>query len=349
MNKQKIYWTGQIVGWSFYGLFNMAIYFLFNENIKGVEIFGTVFQIGYYIISTHFLRWLIKIKGWKTYSSLRMIPIMLVTNLVLGLSNYLMLLSFSFLTGTLSLSIELKAINVVLGILGPSSLYTFWSLIYFTFHYFEQYNKSLKYEAVIRNTELNHLRSQLNPHFIFNALNSIRALVDENPKKSKKAISQLSGIFRNSLQSDKRKLVTLEEEIQIVSDYLGLESIRFEERLSVKINMSPHTRYFKIPPMMIQTLAENGIKHGISQTKEGGFIDIKIYLESDFLFIQIRNSGVYLDSKKSGDTHGLSNTRKRLELIYGESAKFNIENEKENVVLMEIILPREPNYESNNN
>jgi len=347
LNKQKIYWTCQIAGWSFYGLFNLVIYFLSNEVINGLEILGTFYQIIFYIGSTHLLRWVIKKRGWITYPSLRLIPLMLLANLLFGGINFMMLLLFSSLTGNLQLSIEFKTINLLLGILGPSALYMLWSLIYFTFHYFEQYKKSLQYEAVIRDTELNHLRSQLNPHFVFNALNSIRALVDENPKKAKKAITQLSGIFRNSLQSEKRKLVRLEEEMQIVEDYLGLESIRFEERLKTKISLNEHTKYFRIPPMMIQTLVENGIKHGISQSKKGGSIEIKTFLESDFLFIQIRNTGVYLEDKPSDEKFGLNNTQKRLALIYGGKAKFGISNESKNVVLMEIVVPREPIHENN--
>ena len=251
--------------------------------------------------------------------------------------------------GSLIPSIELRWVNLVLGVVGPSAMYFLWSLLYFSYHYFEQYNKALKYETVIRDTELSQLRSQLNPHFIFNALNSIRALIDEDPKKSKKAISQLSGIIRNSLLTDKSKLVRIEEEIQTVKDYLGLESIRFEERLKASVEMNPHTRYFQIPPMMIQTLVENGIKHGISKQKKGGFIEVRTFLESDFLIIQIRNSGVYLEDHQTNQKYGLSNTRKRLELIFGEKADFKIENEKDNVVLMQITLPRESIHESSNN
>ncbi len=249
--------------------------------------------------------------------------------------------------GGLIPSVEFRIINLILGVLGPAAMYFLWSLLYFTYHYFEQYRKSLRYETVIRDTELSQLRSQLNPHFIFNALNSIRALVDEDPKKSKLAITQLSSIIRNSLLTDKSKLVRMEEEIQTVRDYLGLESIRFEERLKATVDMNPHTKYFQIPPMMIQTLVENGIKHGISKQKEGGFIEVKTYLESDFLIIQIRNSGVYLEKQQSKQKYGLSNTRKRLELIYGDKADFKIENEKDKVVLMQITLPRDTRHESN--
>ena len=117
--------------------------------------------------------------------------------------------------------------------------------------------------------ELNNLKSQLNPHFIFNALNSIRALVDENPSKSKQAINQLSNILRNSLASDKKGLTKFEDELKIVKDYLGLESIRFEERLKTEFDIHPDSQKFLVPPLMIQTLVENGIKHGISKLTAG--------------------------------------------------------------------------------
>src|SRR5690606_5122792 len=134
-----------------------------------------------------------------------------------------------------------------------------WFVLYFSYHYFDQYNKSLKYEASMVQIELNNLKSQLNPHFIFNALNSIRALVDENPEKSKQAINQLSNILRNSLATDKKRLTKFGDELKIVRDYLGLENIRFEERLKTRFDIDPQSHRFNVPPLMIQTLVENGI------------------------------------------------------------------------------------------
>ena len=100
-------------------------------------------------------------------------------------------------------------------------------------------------------------------------------MVDENPKKSKQAITQLSNILRNSLASDKKGLTNFDEELKIVKDYLGLESIRFEERLKTEFDIHPESQRFLVPPMMIQTLVENGIKHGISKLTRGGVIQLK--------------------------------------------------------------------------
>jgi LytS/YehU family sensor histidine kinase len=238
-------------------------------------------------------------------------------------------------------------------ILGQSSYYFIlffvWTVCYCAYHYFNEYNKSLKYEATMIEIELNNLKSQLNPHFIFNALNSIRALVDENPKKSKQAITQLSNILRNSLASDKKGLTNFDEELKIVKDYLGLESIRFEERLKTEFDIHPESQRFLVPPLMIQTLVENGIKHGISKLTRGGVIQLKTDVVNDKLKIHIRNSGHYVNgTKRSKSGLGLENTVQRLKLIYGDEATFRIANEPDNFVLTELIIPQNISHESIN-
>ena len=303
------------------------------------DLFGELLQIGFYIGSTHFLRYLIKKGNWVVIAPIKLVPLALLSNMVLGLANYLFLIGISYGLGTLIPSIELQTLNIALGIIGPSLMYFLWSLIYFTFHYFLQYNKSLKYEAVINEIELNHLKSQLNPHFIFNALNSIRALVDEDPNKSKSAITHLSNILRNSLMMDKKKLIDFEEELAIVKDYLELESIRYEERLRVTYDVKKEVKNVKIPPMMLQTVVENGIKHGIAVRKNGGELKISADLVQSNIVIQVRNSGQYLNGKTKEGSYGLKNTLKRLELIYGINAKLKIGNETSESVLTEIRIP----------
>jgi two-component system, LytTR family, sensor kinase len=197
--------------------------------------------------------------------------------------------------------------------------------------------------------ELKNLKSQLNPHFIFNALNSIRALVDENPAKSKQAINQLSNILRSSLASDKKGLTKFDDELKIVKDYLGLESIRFEERLKTEFDIHPESQNFLVPPLMIQTLVENGIKHGISKLTQGGVVQVKTSILNRKLKIHIRNSGHLINGAKRSKTGlGLKNTIQRLKLIYGDDASFRIVNENDNFVLTEIIIPQNYTHESIN-
>ncbi len=230
-------------------------------------------------------------------------------------------------------------------VLGLSMVYMvfffLWSVFYFTYHFIEQYNKSLKYEASMVEIELNNLKSQLNPHFIFNALNSIRALVDENPQKSKQAINQLSNILRNSLAYEKKELTRFEDELKIVKDYLSLESVRFEERLKTDFSIHPHSADFRVPPLMIQTLVENGVKHGISKLTEGGVVQLRTFVEDNRLRIQIRNSGQLLNGTRKGKTGlGIPNTIQRLKILYGDDASFRMVNENDNFVLTEIVIPK---------
>lgn len=341
-SKKKIYWICQIAGWSTYGL---LVHFLLAAVGIGTgdltEASLSLAQVGFYIVLTHLLRWLIKRRQWFSFKAIKLIPLIFITNILLGVIHYLILSFTSDFIGTSVLSVDLRPLNMIIGVSMPAIMYLLWSALYFSYHFFEEYSKSLKYEMVIRDTELNHLKAQLNPHFIFNALNSIRGLVDEDPNKSKYAITQLSNILRNSLILDKKKLIHFEEELDTVWDYLSLESIRYEERLQVKMDIADDTRHIKIPPMMIQTLVENGIKHGISHLKEGGVIELYSKRKYGKLNIQIRNSGHFDHIHKPEVGVGLANTQKRLDLIYGDEASFRIFNDTNNSVLTEINLPIE--------
>ncbi|GAB3996177.1 histidine kinase [Spirosoma daeguense] len=206
-----------------------------------------------------------------------------------------------------------------------------WVLSYTVYHYVEE-NRNAEIERIllktnIRETEAKVLRSQLNPHFVFNALNSIRALVYENPTKAQQGITQLSNLLRNSLLADRRKTVELREEIKTVEDYLALEKVRYEDRLTSHIDLDGRTLFWQVPPMMLQTLVENAIKHGVSTAIGGGFVEVRSTVEADKLHIQIRNTGVLGDKKASGG-FGLANTAQRLELLYGPEATFDIFQEE---------------------
>jgi LytS/YehU family sensor histidine kinase len=219
-----------------------------------------------------------------------------------------------------------------------------WTLIYFAVHYFENYKQvqieSLIWEAAVKDFELKTLKSQLNPHFMFNALNSIRALIDLDPKNAQTAVTKLSNILRYSLKMERIETVSLGEEMQAVTDYLALESVRFEERLRYKIEIDPKTIGIEIPPMMIQTLVENGIKHGISKITTGGCINVKTELIGSSLHVLIRNSGqINNGAILNASGFGISNTKHRLHLLYGEKASFSINNESKEDVLAELVIP----------
>ena len=249
---------------------------------------------------------------------------------------------------------ELTVGMPIAGAINTSGVIFLWSLIYFAVHYLENYNKkeieSLIWEAAVKDYELKTLKSQLNPHFMFNAMNSIRALIEEDREAAKAALTKLSNILRYSLQMEKMESVPLEDEIETVRNYLDLERIRFEERLKYNLHVDPQSENIEIPPMMIQTLVENGIKHGISKRTTGGEIDVKTSLQiangRSQLKIEIEDSGHLSASElKNSSGFGLNNTKHRLNLLFGEEAKFSLKNIKGDKVLAELEIPIPPSSE----
>lgn len=340
ISKKEAYWILQLFGWSSYAIFNILVLFFAGSASLNQSLLVFILS-WYFLLSTHFLRYVILKNKWLELSLIKLLPRIVALTFVLAISIYLVQIIGSTLLGTMDAEYDLSLFYLFGTLIYSMMLYLLWAAIYFIFHYFERYNAALKYDAINYEIELNKLKSQLNPHFIFNALNSIRALVDEDPRKSKRAITQLSNILRNSLIMNKRKLIDFNDEMKTVRDYLDLESIRLEERLKINIEISSEAESFQIPPLMIQTLVENGIKHGVATLTRGGEVNLKAWVEKDCLRIQIRNSGQYINGTKIGDQgYGIENTKQRLNLIFGKSASFRIENENVQTVLTELTIPK---------
>ena len=338
MNKQRLYWVFQIVGWTTYTILNVVGIRLSSANFTVIMAVPIITESFYFFLTTHIYRDLSKKKEWLQLPTGQLFPRVLLATVAMAVSVYLLRIFVSFLLDIYSPDMW-SPVNLIGNVIANIIILTLWSSVYYAFHYFEKNTQSLKYEVAMNEMKLNQLKAQLNPHFIFNALNSIRALVDEEPKKSKRAINHLSNILRTSLVLDKKRLTSLREEIDTTKDYLALESIRFEERLQTEFNIEPGTERIMVPPMMVQTLVENGIKHGISKLKEGGKVTVGAHLKKANIIIEIRNTGHYNKNKINGTGHGLRNTRQRLDLIFGESANLRIFNETESVVLTSVKIP----------
>ena len=338
MNKQRLYWVFQVVGWTTYTILNILGVKFQSANFTLTMALPIIIESIYFFLITHIYRGLTKKREWLQLPTTRLIPRVILAILAMAVSVYLVRILASYLFNLYSPEMW-SLTNFVGNVIANIIILILWSSVYFAFHYFEKNTQSLKYEVAMNEMKLNQLKAQLNPHFIFNALNSIRALVDEEPKKSKRAINHLSNILRTSLVLDKKRLTSLKEEIDTTRDYLALESIRFEERLQTEFNIDPRTESIKVPPMMIQTLVENGIKHGISKLKEGGKVTVNTRLNDSNMILEIRNTGYYNKNKIKGTGMGLRNTRQRLDLIFGEAANLRIYNETENVVLTSVKIP----------
>lgn len=340
MNKKKLYWICQLGGWAFFITLQIVFFGLAN-NFQAKYIINFVCWYVFVVLLTHGFRYVIIRTDLLKMSLVKQIPAVILGSIVLAILYHF--LQYLVASATIHKFAEIRLEESVKNIIDVTYIFFFWSLIYFSFHYIENYKKAeitnLRYKVAMNEIELNKLKSQLNPHFMFNAMNSIRALIDENPSKAKEAVTMLSNILRNTLLMEKNKLINFEEEMRVVKDYLDLEHIRFEERLQFDFDISPETSSYKVPTLMVQTLVENGIKHGISKLADGGKILLKALVENDRLFIQIKNSGRFDETKLPETGFGLKSTKQRLELLFGEKSTFRIYNNGD-YVITEVTVPR---------
>ena len=346
LNRKQIYWISQITGWSSFVGINL-FYISSFEEVTWQRILVWIFLGLLGIIFTHILRGIIRKNNWLNLPLKKTIPRILTSSIIAGIIIYALVFAASYIAGTMDQK-EFNIARPIAGAIDLSGITLLWSLIYFIVHYMENYKKkeieSLIWEAAVKDYELKTLKSQLNPHFMFNAMNSIRALIEEDPESAKVAITKLSNILRYSLQMERLERVPLEDEIETVKNYLDLEKIRFEDRLKYKLDIEKSTQKIEIPPMMIQTLIENGIKHGVAKRTEGGEIELKSKMlttsNGPKLKIEIRNSGHFSEEQlKNSNGFGVSNTKHRLNLLFGDDAHFTIKNENGNTVLAEVEIP----------
>ena len=194
--------------------------------------------------------------------------------------------------------------------------------VFFAYRYFIEVQEKLKLEAVLKQTalksELSALKAQLNPHFLYNVFNTISASVPAENEKTRNMIAELSDLFRYQLKASQVEKVTLREELEFIKKYLQLEKERFEDRLQIHFDVDKAILDEKIPPMLLQPLIENSIKHGLASLIEGGKISIIIKKKAEKLYFEIADTGVGIENKEAvfNKGIGLTNTKLRLEKMY---------------------------------
>ena len=218
-----------------------------------------------------------------------------------------------------------------------------WAAIYFGYRLQQMLKRvqldRLRLDAAVKEAELKALRSQVNPHFLFNSLNTIRALIDEDRLKAREGITRLAELFRASLRSSQVDTVSLRAELQTVNAYLALEKLRFEDRLQIQMEVDPKAMEMTIPPFVLQTLIENAFKHGIYPQSAGGVISCVIRAIPGGMNISVTNPG-RLPSEEKYQESGIANARARLKLIYGEEAALDIVQEGPLLVMVKMFLPQ---------
>jgi sensor histidine kinase YesM len=340
------YWWCQIGGWSAYCL--IYTFFYFTIRTKAQPHFFEILFVDAIsgMLITHIMRMAIKQFALVKLNVQKQTIALLLTSFL-----------FAFVYSFLMVYLEDKVFNlmeneqmknysfmnkVVRTTFGSFLFMLIWNLIYFMYHYIqksrqEQMDK-IRLESLVKELELKTIKAHINPHFIFNALNSIRALVDENPQRARTAITELSNILRSSMQAEKLETSPLEKELDLVKDYLALEHIRFEDRLQVEYDIDEDTLDQPIPPMMLQTLVENAIKHGISKQKDGGMIKVISDFRDDHYELIVQNTGV-LNGTVNPDGFGVASTQNRLALLFGGKASFQLQGIANNTVEAKVVMP----------
>lgn len=200
---------------------------------------------------------------------------------------------------------------------------------FFAYRYFQENQKKIILEGELRNaalkSELSAIKAQLNPHFLYNIFNTISASVPPENEKTRHMIAELSDLFRYQLKASQVELVPLKEELDFVKKYLDLEKERFQERLEISIDVDDTILDELVPPMLLQPLVENSVKHGLSSLINGGIISIIIHKKEGKLAFEISDSGIGISDKEDVFEKGigLTNTRLRLEKMYQSTLKLS--------------------------
>ncbi len=349
MNRQHAYWLCQLGGWTLVcGISLLLVNWKAQEGWTILLNQGLSVALG--VGLTHAFRGYVHRAGWLDLSLKHLAPRLVGAALVLSLS-------FNVLSDLPAYFGIIEVIGVEeeeywtlhrfsLNLFGNSILMGLWLVIYFGVHLAWDYRQAevdkWKLEAQAETARLKALKLQLNPHFFFNSLNSVRALIAEDPERAQRMVTRLARLLRSTLQVDDVKTVPLEEELSTVRTYLELEKVRFEDRLRYEIDATETALNRPVPFLLVQTLVENGIKHGVAARREGGTVTIQADLVDDVLRLQVANPGV-LESEEGGV--GLQNARERLQLLFGEDASLTLENTDAETVTATALLPRQSEYQ----
>lgn len=228
-------------------------------------------------------------------------------------------------------------VELIFYVLINSIFFLTWCLLYLTI---TSIRDRRKLAEQLKEQQLASLMNQINPHFLFNSLNTIRGMIYEDEDKAAELITQLSTLFRYNLSTDTKAYTSLGKELDVCQHYLAIEDIRLGKRLRINLNISPESKNAKIPTMGLLTIVENAIKHGIAHLKDGGTLTLKSRIDDNKVIIDVINP-YQSDLVKSGTKVGLKNLTQRIELIFGKNGKLSQETDHD-TFHVNMSLPYEP-------
>ncbi len=220
----------------------------------------------------------------------------------------------------------------------------YWMIVgvYYAYDYHarlqERQVRNSELERLLAQSRLRNLRSQLHPHFLFNALNAISSHVERDPRTARRMLEQLGELLRLSLDHAEDQEISLDDEIAFLERYLGIQTARFEDRLEVELEVAPEARRALLPTFLLQPLVENAVQHGVAQRSAAGSVNVKAWRENGSLELRVADDGPGLPAGwKEGV--GLANTRERLRRLYGEASRFAIHGAADSGVQVEVAVP----------
>lgn len=335
------YWACQIGGWGAFSAVGLTTGVMENGWRASVVI-GYLLFFFYSIALTHALRREIRRRAWTSLPLLKALARLSAAGvLIAAVQTGLVVGVYTAIEGRLGVWSQLSSIVYML--LWLAAVGNIWAILYFAItalrHSWEVRQRETQMKVALSEAELRALEAQLNPHFLFNCLNSIRGMISEDPAHAQDMITRLANILRYNLQRDRRHTVPLASELDAVADYLALELVRFESRLRVRLAVDEATRQFPIPPMLLQTLVENAVKYGVEDIPSGADLSIRALLDGNALRIEVENTGD-LGEQQAGSTQvGIANARERLRILYGERASLHLAPCGEGRVAATLLIP----------
>lgn len=322
---KKYFWALNISGWALMSMVNIVFQTKYlTTNFEAFYYSFIITSFGF--LMSILMRFIILKFKLIELKFIWVIPLLILTTILSSIC-----CTFAF-TGIISLFFEARVFsisNVIGNVFNFSLVFLIWTLIYASFLFFERQKylaeQKLNLSLQLKEAELNNLRKQLSPHFLFNAINNIRSLILIDPEKARDALLNVSDLLRYALNYQKKKSVTIAEEMEIVNGYISLNKIHLGKNVKFEINISPDLNGVKIPPMSIQLLVENALKHGIITA--GSMVSVQAKRIKNYYLIQVSNPGKLAYSEPHGI--GLKNLSERLQSMYPSQAEFLIFEDNE--------------------
>lgn len=332
-HNSRQYWLAQTFFWGSYLLLNILFIVLWNQ----ASVFATGIMVGLSLLlglASHGLRAIYHHHGHShsfAFIAIHLLWLLPVTALGVQLLLHLAIYVILQLLPAQAATIQSVSAGSFIGYsINTTIMLTLWSILYLLRSEFKKRREAeiahWRDQAKLHDMELQFLRSQINSHFLFNSLNNVRALILEDPQAARKGLADLATLLRGLLQAEIHTTVTLRDELDWVRGYLALEALQFEQRLQYEIAIDESLLNAKVPPLLLQTLVENAVKHGIACRRNGGLIRLRAQLlDNNEWQLEVENPAAELPALHQGNGIGLTNTRERLAIAFGAKASLDLQ------------------------